>query len=415
MLTTACAYFNTFYNAQQYYHQARRLVTNDTLKLDSDYFDKTIEKATSVIVKYPNCRWVDDALFMMGVSYYFKGDYPRALEKLDFLLLNYPESGFYDDALYYKGLAYFKQNMPAQAIVALKEAAASKAYKKKAGIILLYIYKKEKNYSALSEQAQGLLKLDLSKRERNEVLGILGESQFNQKAYTEALNTYNRLLKSTKERMKRDSLKLKIARIYLEVGEYDICNDLLEGEHAPPFMLLLGDLKIKLDDKEKAKEFYHKVAKDGGSDFAAQAYFKLARLYEETDSLDKAIAYYDSSLSSSVSGEYSSEAKKKADVLRRIRELEEETEDVAKAKFHLAELYFTDLNDLEKALGLYRVVVQEYPESRWAPKALYACFWITKNIIKDDSSAKVLADELFKKYPDTEYTISAQKILGEAR
>ncbi len=410
--TISCAYFNTFYNAQSYYHKTRQLVTNDTLKVDSDYFDKTIEKATSLIVKYPNSRWVDDALFMMGVSYYFKGDYPRALEKFDYLLLNYPETGFYDDALYYKGLTYFKQNNLSKAVIALKEAAESKAYKKNAGIILLYIYKREKNYEAINEQARQLLELGLSKKEKNDVLEILGEAQFNQKEYTKALDTYNKMLEITKAKTKKDSLKLKIARIYLQVGKYDICKKLLEPEHSPPFRLLLGDLNLKLNNKEKAEEIYHKVTKEGGGNFSAQAYYKLARLYEETDSIDKAIAYYDSSLNKSVTDEYALEAKKKADILRKIKELQGKTEDPAGAKFHLAEIYFTELNDINRALKFYRTVTEDYPGSKWASKALYARFWITKNIVKNDSAAGILADELFKKYPDTEYAISARKILG---
>ncbi|MCK4453314.1 outer membrane protein assembly factor BamD, partial [candidate division WOR-3 bacterium] len=109
VVLSSCAYFNTFYNAQSYYRKGMKRVTNDTLKVDSEDFDKTIEKSIAVIVKYPNSRYVDDALFMMGSSYYYKGDYSRALEKLDFLCLNYPESKFYDDALYYKGLSYYQQ------------------------------------------------------------------------------------------------------------------------------------------------------------------------------------------------------------------------------------------------------------------------------------------------------------------
>ena len=66
-----CAYFNTFYNAQNYFREGRMVVTHDTLRFDNDNFDKAIEKSTAVLVKYPNSRYIDDAFFIMGVSYYY--------------------------------------------------------------------------------------------------------------------------------------------------------------------------------------------------------------------------------------------------------------------------------------------------------------------------------------------------------
>ena len=40
VIAAGCAYFNTFYNAQNYYRQGMKLVVNDTLKQDSEFFDK---------------------------------------------------------------------------------------------------------------------------------------------------------------------------------------------------------------------------------------------------------------------------------------------------------------------------------------------------------------------------------------
>ena len=136
----SCAYFNTVYNAKTYFHEGEKLVRHDTLSIDSDNFDKAIEKSTAIIVRYPDTRWIDDALFMMGASYYYKGDYSRAVEKLDFLVQNYPESGFYYEAQYLIGLANYKLEKYGSAVVALKEAMMSKKFKKKATIAMLYVY-----------------------------------------------------------------------------------------------------------------------------------------------------------------------------------------------------------------------------------------------------------------------------------
>ncbi|UCG91675.1 MAG: tetratricopeptide repeat protein [candidate division WOR-3 bacterium] len=413
ILVARCAYFNTFYNTQNYYRQAKKTVTHDTLRVDSELFEKTIEKATAVIVKFPHCRWVDDALLMMGASYYYKGDYSRALEKLNFLCLNYPESNFYDDACYYRGLVHYKQNRGSAAIISLREAAESGEYRKKAMIALCYVYRKERNYSALTEIAQKLLGESLGRGEKREVLHLLGEAQFDQQLYEGALETYTQALSITRTREEERALKLRIAAIYLEMKRYEECESFLTGESDAEFRTLLADLNAELGNVDKAKEIYLDVAHKSYADFSAQAYYKLAELYESDDSLEAAIAYYDSSISKSATNEYSLSAKKKSNVLKRIKSLTEETENIDRAQFLLAEIYFVDLNEPMQALEEYEKVYQDFPASEWAPKALYAQFWITKHYLQQDSLAWSLAQDLFTKYPNTEYAVSVSKMLEQ--
>lgn len=411
IILASCAYFNTVYNAKNYFREGRKLVTHDTLKVDSEFFDKTIEKATLVIVKHSNSGWVDDALFMMGASYYYKGDYPRALEKLDFLLLNYPESKFYDDALYYKGLAYYKQQKFAASIIALKEAMEFKKFKSKAMIALSYAYHSDQNYTSLTEVTQELLKESLGNNEKRDVYRLLGEAQFNQQLYTAALETYTRLLAITRGEEDKRILKLKVAEIYLEISEYDLCKEFLAGEDDPEFKNILADLNVRIGEIEQAKEIYLEVVTERLTDFASEAYYKLAELYENEGSLDSAIAYYDSSIAMSSLSEYGKRAQKRADVLKRIVSLTNETENIDHAQFHLAEVYFVDLDEPDKAIEVYQKVYEGYPESIWAPKALYAHFWIVKNVLHNDSIAYLLTQDLLNKYPNSDFAKEIKKTL----
>jgi len=413
IILSGCAYFNTFYNAQSYYREARKLVVNDTLKIDSELFDKTIEKTTAIIVKYPQSRYVDDALFMMGASYYYKGDYRRALEKLDFLCLNYPGSKFYDDALYYKGLSHYKQDKFGPATIALKESMQSKAYRVKSLIALCYVYFKNENYASLIEVSQSLLKEGLHSRERRWVLHLLGEAQFNQKTYRDALETFTELLSITRVKEDRRQLKLKMAEIYLEMEDYELCHEFLQDEKDPEFRNLLADLNVRLGKIEEAKGIYLDVASSSFSEFGAEAFYKLAEIYRGNDSLEQAIAYYDSALKRSSLSEYGVKARKIVDVLRRIDALNKETENIDRAQFLLAEAYFIDLNNLDRAVVEYEKVHTDFPDSKWAPKAMYAQLWITKNLLNNDSLANHFGQELLKRYPNSEYAKSAENILAE--
>ena len=412
LLVCSCAYFNTFYNAQYYFREGRKKVTNDTLKVDVEEFSKTIEKTTSIIVKHPRSRYVDNSLYMMGVSYYFKGDYPRALEKFDYLLYNYTESNFYDDALYYRGLSYFKQQKYGKAAIDLKEAGEFKKYRHKAMLILCYSYYATKDYAELTEVAERMIDEHLSKEERRWILRILGDAQFEQEQYPEALETYDRLLSLTNTLDAKRTLKLKIAETYLEMGEYEKCRDFLEGEYDPEFRNIFADLNAELGDTVKAKEVYLEVAVSGFSEVAAKAFYKLADLYRAEDSLEMAIAFFDSSVSRAISSEYGTRAKRMAGVLRRIKMLSEQTENLDEAQFLLAETYYVDFDDPQRASDEYEIVYTMHPESNWAPKALYARFWINHTVIKNDSIARQCATLLTRDYIDSEYTLSVKRTMG---
>lgn len=411
-LVCGCAYFNTFYNAQSYYRQAKKRVTHDTLKVDSEDFDKTIEKATAVIVKYPRSRYVDDALFMMGTSFYFKGDYSRALEKLDFLCLNYPESGYCDDAVYFKGLAFYKQKRYGQAIVALKEAVGSKSLRTKAMSALCYVYFKQEDYRSLNETAQALLSERLGAKEKRWVLFLLGESQYDQRDYGGALATFMDLLKITRKDEDKRKIKLKVAQVYLDMGEYEKCREFLAGASDIEFKSILADLNAQLGNTEQAKQIYLDVGTHGSSDFASRAFYKMAELYRLEDSLDWAITFYDSSVVRSQVNEYAIKSKKMANVLRRMKTLLAETEELDRAQFLLAEMYYVDFNEPERAVLEYEKVYVEYPQSVWAPKALYAQLWITHKTLKDSVRVQQLADELLSKYSNSDYGESTRHILS---
>jgi TolA-binding protein len=387
-----------------------KTVTTDTLKFDSELFDKTIEKCAAVIVKYPGSRYVDDAIFMMGASYYYKGDYARALEKLDFLVKNFPGSKFYDDAMYYTGLAYYKTEKFSQAIISFKEAGRFKYFQKKATVMLCYAYYRDGNYSELMNTANSLLKERLSRKEKLMILNILGEAEYFLKDYESALKTFNEIVFLEQNADEKKRIKLKIATIYLEMNKYDECRKFLENEYDPEFRLLLAELNCRMDNVEEAKYIYQEVKESQSQDYGAKAYYELAQIAEKEDSVELAIAYYDS-LVRRASGEMLTKAKVRSDILKKILELTSKTEDLDKAQFDLGELYFVELKDIPRAMAHYENVYKEYPLSNLSPKALYANFWISKMVLKQDSLAYEYANELIEKYSGTEYAKSAIKLL----
>ena len=102
LIFVGCAYFNTFYNAKQYYkkayHETKKNLTDKPTANENKFYQEAIDRSLTLIVKYPNSNYIDDALLLAGKSYYYRQEYFQAKRKFLELLSNYPDSPFADEA-----------------------------------------------------------------------------------------------------------------------------------------------------------------------------------------------------------------------------------------------------------------------------------------------------------------------------
>ncbi len=92
----SCAYYNTFYNAEEYFAEAQKLTRENQSETVSreeiNLYSKAIEKSKKLLSGYPDSKYRDDAQFVIAKSYYFKGDYLLAKRYFEDLSLNYSSS-----------------------------------------------------------------------------------------------------------------------------------------------------------------------------------------------------------------------------------------------------------------------------------------------------------------------------------
>ncbi|MCH8548210.1 MAG: hypothetical protein LAT80_04995 [Balneolaceae bacterium] len=89
------AYYNTFYNAQQYFSEGLELNRAQTLSLDpnvplrihrspsqggADQFAEAIERGASILRNHEKSRYVEPSLLLIGQSYYYRSEFFSALE-----------------------------------------------------------------------------------------------------------------------------------------------------------------------------------------------------------------------------------------------------------------------------------------------------------------------------------------------
>ncbi len=91
------AYYNTFYNATKAFEEGRESVTQEDPEIDRNRylsifqeprgasnaqpFDKAIEKSADVLREHPNSKWVDDAVLLIGKSYFYQENFVGAAQK----------------------------------------------------------------------------------------------------------------------------------------------------------------------------------------------------------------------------------------------------------------------------------------------------------------------------------------------
>lgn len=103
------AYFNVYYNAAKSFDEAEKLVLDQKKNIfspleprptgaASDAFNKVIEKLSKLLQFNAESDLVDDALLMLGKSFYYQQDYQKALRKFTELIATYPQSDLAPEA-----------------------------------------------------------------------------------------------------------------------------------------------------------------------------------------------------------------------------------------------------------------------------------------------------------------------------
>lgn len=137
------AYFNTFYNAQASFEKGHRLIRDQAVvfnparpirahltpvRAGQTDFEKAIEKGANILRKYPQSRWADDALELIGKSYFMLGQYFSADLKFNEVIMASSNPVMRQRAVVWKALVYLETNRPAEGIRYIESQILSEAY-----------------------------------------------------------------------------------------------------------------------------------------------------------------------------------------------------------------------------------------------------------------------------------------------
>lgn len=461
---TGCVYYNTFYNAKSYYKEGVKLKAAGSSGM-KEKFEKSIAKSAIVVKRHINSRWADDALFLIGVSYYQLGEYHKAIQNLDDLLAIFPNTRFTEDARYYKALSLAALKDYGQAYEIFQDLAEhSKRYRTAVNFQIAKSFFDKEDFLTGIDSLTEFLKKHPSAQEKKSAQQLLAESYFKIGDYKKASESYNTIVRATKNPKERTEVQIRLAEALFENGNYEEVLSVLDRilglypEFDNRIYLLKGKTYLKKSARERAFTNLRQV-KSGTE--ASQAYYLMGLTYETEKNFRQAKAYFDTAQIKSPGSEFAIRAQKHNALLKYFLEkttpqkfdefgkkpvfaetiptrtqihpdslspafsetlrvdkpdslsaTDSIVQDSAMIQFLIAEILCLNLECVEDARDLYCLVADSWPNNPLAPKALYAQAWILEHLLLDKEGANEVHHKIIERYPKTEYAKAAREKLG---
>ncbi len=469
LMAQSCAYYNTFYNTKKHFREGllenKKRVGDKPTSQEVQKFDLAIEKASKILQLYPTSKYADDAVMILGQSFFFKQEYLKAQRKFDELIANFPRSNLAPQARLWLAKTNIELRDYTGAERVLRELQKNPrrgGLNEEAQSLLGEIYFRREMYSLAAQEFEVASKELDDKTLRGRSLMRLGEcyqkignlqgavesfrlatslggdqdfkfqSSFQfavalkqEKQYDNALNIFQSLLAEFPTYKDIPLIKVQIADAYHGQGKIDeakrLYGEIIElhprTEAAAAAYFYLGDI-YERDEKDfvKAQENYDKVRKENLRSDKVNEATRRSKSIGEFAKLKQSIADLETQRQNLKAGEPPAiAATDTANTLRSRRRggavkasaataqptVESLAGDLAKNKIQMAQLYYFQFDQLDAAIPVYFDVAENFPDSPYAPQALYSLAYIFDNLKNRPATRDSILRVLAQKYPNS--------------
>ena len=447
----SCAYFNTLYNAQQYFDEAethRLEKEGKTIPLSAiDKYGKTIQKCQKSLNEYPNSRWKIDSYLLMSKARYYRKDYDMALENLDTVVTKGTIEQI-DEGKYWIALCKWKKGTSNSAVAELKELLKSTSYdfiKARCYLSLADIADENSNTDQALEYLEFGAKLTKDRAQRGLLYGQLADLAFKRNKYKIANNAYKKVItnslskekiekahiqilkiyrlenqyKSASKKIKSmlvddkfknisGNLELELVQIYMSQNEFDesinrlesIVNNHQRTEVSAEAYFLLGQIYTTYKwDLGKSKEYFEKVGKEYSKSMykpmansRVKTIDKYQNIYEEYQSILKENDNKKDSLSNN-------ETNKSDSLLTNVKENKKTKPEII---YELADIEWFGFKRKNESVKYFISLIDNFSDSPFHPKAVFTMSYIYRTV-GDSLEALEMENLLIEKYPDSDF------------
>ena len=444
-----CAYYNTFYNAQQYYEEAEKIrlqKEGKTIPITAlDKYGKTIQKCQKVLSDYPESKFRTDAFLLMAKSKFYRKDYDLAIDDIRIVTQTGNDNQI-EEAQYLRALCKWKKGNAQTGIdelTRLLQISNSKEIQSKCHLSLAEIAQELKDSDlAMSHLLDGA-KLTKSRDQKSVIYGRLAEMAFNKEDYDIAKDGYANVITNSLSKEKIENAHLQLLKILRIQKNYKAASRKIKGMLTDDkFKRIAGNLELELVQLYRAQGEISEIETRLESivnDYprtpvSAEAYYLLGKIYTSQKwDLKKAKEYFDQVSKESSKSLFSPMAKSLSKAIGTYQEAQKDLEthltilsqdttlvstesdtlnslvSVVTPDRTIPELYY-QLADLEafsfkrytQGIQYLNQINSEYPESPFHAKSIFTMAFMFENMA-DSVNARSTRDHLLESFPNSEY------------
>ena len=437
-----CAYFNTFYNAKQYFDEANKIrLEKDGQAIPitaMDKYGKAIEKCKKVLKDFPDSKLRIDAFLLMAKAQFYRSDYDQALNNL-MEVSKHGSSNQKEEASYWKALCKWKKgNLQASMndLNMLLSNSNSKSILSKCHLSIAEISKELNNNDLALFHLKKGAGLTQERDEKGVIYGRLAEMAFELEEYDIAKDGYTNVIAHSLAKERIENAHLQILKILRIEKKYRSASRKIKGLLADDkFKRIAGNLELELvnlyraeGETDEIETRLESIVNDyQRTPVSAEAYYQLGAIYTtEKWNLEKAKEYFENVSKESNKSLFSSSAKSRVKSIGIYQKAKNDIELIISQSSNqktdstlsvstvapektLPELYY-QIADLEaftfsryaESINMFEKVISEYPETEFKPKSMFALNFIYYQL-QDTLKAKILKHDLIKQFPDSEY------------
>jgi TolA-binding protein len=341
-------YFNLYYNTSDIFSQAEDAIKSQKTDLFSNeevtipgsatqLLNKVIEKASQILQFHSQSAYVDDALLMLGKSFFYQKNYLKAIREFQELVATQPNSNLILEAKLWIGKSDMKLKNYDDALSTLEKVRKQGIDEGKHDIVVdSYIeeikYKlTQQDYSGAITLSKELLTVSKNDEINAEVVYEMGKLYNLLNDPQNAILAFQQVLDYSPSYDIEFNARLELGKAYREAGQpekaLNIFDDMSSRKNYSEFYdqidLELGTTQVDLKNYKEAYNYFKTV--DTGftnSKSAGIAKYKLGELYQYYFfNFDSASYYYSKSVTSRLPEEFILSANDKIQKFRKYKTL----------------------------------------------------------------------------------------------
>ena len=438
------AYFNTFYNAEEFFEKAEKIrLQNRGEKIPqsaiNDY-EKVIEKSRLVLDEYPEFKLRKKAFTLIVQSHFYSGELRETVGALGEMKDEFGDK-VYIEVEFWTSLVKWKQNKPQPAINGLNELinyGLNVDMEAKAYLTIAEIFLEQKMHTEAMDNLEKSAERIQDQNEKGQIYYRIAELSFDAKSYDRALSAYQEVIKNSQSKKQIQEGNLTTVQIYRLKGNLDLAassikNMLLDENYKSIYADLELELAKLYDQQNMISESRNRlesIVQDyPKTTVSAEAYYMLGNYSIEEDwDMEDALKQYSSVVKENKQSLYARPAQVRikeinayqqskldleswslriaeSDTIADFYFTEDEQKDLAQILYSIIELEAFHFDRSDTGLVYLDLLIQYAYQSKIFPKALYA-----KSVILEDkgelSLSKLLKQRIVNEFPKTDFALA---------